>query len=126
MGRKTPPFINCQDMTISAFWTPIRSDLRRRWMKFPERKKAILNARVGKLKSVKTGRMVFHVECAKCHESLPEMDKGFEVDHLIDAGGLKCFEDLPGFVDRLFCEAKHLQIICKDCHKEKTIANRKK
>ncbi len=120
MGKKTLPFINCPEITTSAFWTPIRSDLRRRWMKYPERKKAILNARVGKLRCNNKGLKVYHVKCDECGGLFAEKDKGFEVDHIIDAGSLKCFDDLPGFVERLFCKANHLKILCKSCHKRKT------
>ena len=118
MGKKTPPFINCPDMTTAKFWGYLSSDFRKRWMMFPERKKALINARVGKLRNKKTGHLAFHLECAECKGLFVE--KEVDVDHIIDAGSLKCFDDLPVLVERLFCKAEDLKILCKSCHKKKT------
>lgn len=120
MGKKTPPFINCPSITTSKFWTPIRSDFRKRWMFFPERKKAILNARAGKYQCNNKGVKVFHVMCDECKGLFAEKDKGFDVDHIIDVGGLNCFADLPLYVERLFCKVEDLRVLCKSCHKAKT------
>jgi 5-methylcytosine-specific restriction endonuclease McrA len=43
------------------------------------------------------------------------------VDHVLPAGSLNCADDLPGFVERLFCEQDNLQILCTDCHNAKTL-----
>lgn len=43
-----------------------------------------------------------------------------EVDHIIPAGSLKSYEDLPGFVERMFVGEDKLQVVCKSCHKAKT------
>jgi len=49
------------------------------------------------------------------------MGKEIQVDHVEPCGSLKTFEDLPGFVRRLFCEADGLQVLCKaNCHRRKT------
>lgn len=49
------------------------------------------------------------------------MRKEVEVDHIVPCGTLKCVEDLPGFVTRLFCEADGFQVLCKaNCHSKKT------
>lgn len=42
--------------------------------------------------------------------------KGVNVHHKIDCGSLNSFEDLPGFVKRLFCDSKDLILICNKCH----------
>ena len=36
------------------------------------------------------------------------------------AGTLTCGGDLPGFIERLFCEVDNLQVLCTDCHDIKT------
>lgn len=105
-------------MTTSKFWQQIRSDLRKRWMMFPERKKALVRAEVGKQVNKATGRLATHYRCAECGEAF--VQKGVDVDHIEDCGTLKCFNDLPKFVERLFCKADNLKILCKDCHKKKT------
>jgi hypothetical protein len=36
------------------------------------------------------------------------------------------FQDLDVFIDRLYCEAENLQVLCKECHKVKTNLSVKK
>jgi len=48
------------------------------------------------------------------------MQKETQVDHIVSCGSLRSFEDLPGFTERLLCEASGLQIVCKACHQAKT------
>jgi hypothetical protein len=47
------------------------------------------------------------------------MQKETQVDHIVECGSLRRFEDLPGFTERLFCEKEGLQILCRRCHGEK-------
>jgi hypothetical protein len=54
------------------------------------------------------------------------MDKEVSVDHIIPAGSLRSFSDLPQFVEILFCEADNLQVLCHACHGRKTLNERKK
>jgi len=42
----------------------------------------------------------------------------------VPAGTLTCAQDLPGFVERLFCEVDNLQVLCEACHNIKTQAER--
>ena len=70
------------------------------------------------------GRHQFEYQCAACKGWFKGAD--VDVDHIKPAGSLNKFEDLPGFVERLFCEADNLQVMCKDCHSEKTAKERKK
>lgn len=99
-------------MTESAFWSWIRSALRQKsrwWKPISDVKKAARKAYEGKNK-----RQKYEYQCAKCKEWFP--DKQVEVDHIVPAGSLKSSDDLKGFVERLFCEAEGLQVLCKDCH----------
>ena len=52
------------------------------------------------------------------------MQKEVEIDHIISCGSLKCYDDLPGFVERLFCEADNIRVVCKPCHKAHTKKSR--
>jgi hypothetical protein len=53
------------------------------------------------------------------------------VDHVIPAGSLRSWDDLPIFAERLFCErevdgVKRLQRLCDKCHTKKTKDDREK
>jgi len=48
------------------------------------------------------------------------MEKNVNVDHICPAGSLNSAQDLPGFVERLFCEIDNLQVLCEKCHNVKT------
>ncbi len=63
-------------------------------------------------------RQKFEYQCNECKQWFAE--KNINVDHIIPAGTLKCANDLPGFVERLFCEADNLQVLCSACHDVKT------
>lgn len=99
-------------MTESAFWSWIRSALRQKsrwWKPISDVKKAARRPYNGDNK-----RQKFEYQCAICEDWFP--DKQTEVDHIVPAGSLKSSDDLKGFVERLFCEAEGLRVLCKDCH----------
>jgi len=132
MGRgRTPPYPAHREWTTSRFWSFIRGALRAKFRSWPPKYHAKAFASRAVQDGVyKTGRhagepkYVNYYECAECHQQF--RDKDVEVDHIIPAGSLKCKEDLPAFVDRMFCSAEHLRVVCKPCHKEITAAERKK
>lgn len=35
---------------------------------------------------------------------------------MVPAGSLKEYDDLPGFVERLFTSVDKLRVLCKQCH----------
>lgn len=103
-------------MTESAFWSFIRSALRQKsrwWKPISLAKAKAKRTYKGPLK-----RQKFEYQCNECKLWFP--DKHVNVDHIIPAGSLNCAEDLPGFVERLFCEVEHLQVLCSECHNIKT------
>lgn len=71
---------------------------------------------------IKKGTKRFEYQCAKCNKYWPNSQ--VEVDHIKPAGSLKEYDDLPGFVERLFCEPSNLQVLCKSCHLKKTNAEK--
>lgn len=107
---------NAGTMTESGFWSFIRSALRQksRWWK------PILLCKQAARKPYKgpNKRQKYEYQCAICKKWFP--DKKVNVDHIIPAGSLNCAADLPGFVERLFCEKEHLQVLCNSCHDRKT------
>lgn len=112
---------NSGTMTEAAFWGGIRSALRQksRWWK-PIAEAKLLARR--KYKGPNK-RMKWEYKCAKCKKY--HRADGINVDHIHPAGTLKKADDLPGFVERLFCEVKGLQILCTNCHDIKTNLERK-
>jgi hypothetical protein len=108
-------------MTESGFWGGIRSALRQKsrwWKPIAEAKKLARRPYKGNNK-----RQKWEYLCSKCKKW--HMGKNTNVDHIIPAGSLKCANDLPGFVERLFCEVKGLQVMCTTCHDAKTLKERK-
>lgn len=60
-----------------------------------------------------------HFKCNSCGEFFK--DKEIDVDHMDpvvnpDTGWI----DYNDFIERLFCQADRLQVLCKPCHKAKT------
>jgi hypothetical protein len=108
-------------MSKSAFFNMIRSGLRQKsrwWKPIAECKKAARRPYKGPNK-----RMKWEFLCANC--GLYHPDKNTVVDHIIPAGQLNSFEDLPEFCRKLFCEIEGLQCLCKACHQLKTNEERK-
>jgi len=109
---KTPKTRNSNTMTESAFWSFIRSGLRQKsryWKPITECKQKSRRKYNGLNK-----RQKFEYQCNQCKNWFAE--KNINVDHIIPAGSLNCAQDLPGFVERLFCEVDNLQCLCKNCH----------
>jgi 5-methylcytosine-specific restriction endonuclease McrA len=107
---------NSGTMTESAFWSFIRSALRQKsrwWKPIAECKQAARRPYKGPNK-----RLKYEYQCNVCKNYFP--DKQVNVDHVIPAGQLNSYEDLPEFVRKLFCEADNLQVLCKKCHDAKT------
>lgn len=112
----TPKTRNAGTMTESAFWGFIRSSLRQKsrwWKPIAEAKAKAKRKYKGPNK-----RQKFEYLCNVCKEWFA--DKEINVDHIIPAGTLRSAQDLPGFVERLFCEVDNLQVLCQGCHDIKT------
>ena len=112
---------NAGTMTESSFWGFIRSALRQksRWWK------PILLCKQKAKRAYKgpNKRQKFEYQCNICKSWYP--DKKINIDHIVPAGTLRCANDLPGFVERLFCEQDNLQCICTTCHDKKTKNDKK-
>lgn len=120
--KKRPPKIlkpkprNAGTMTESAFWSFIRSSLRQRsrfWKPILLAKEKAKRQYEGSNKKQK-----YEYQCNACKKWYAA--KSVQVDHIIPAGNLQSAKDLPGFVERLFCEVDNLQVLCTDCHDAKT------
>jgi 5-methylcytosine-specific restriction endonuclease McrA len=112
---------NSGTMTESQFWSMIRSALRQKsrfWKPIAQCKQNARRKYNGTNK-----RQKFEYQCNICKEYFP--DKHINVDHIQPAGALNCSQDLPGFVERLFCGIENLQVLCESCHNDKTKEEKK-
>lgn len=110
-------------LTEAGHWSRIRSVLRRSFMRGWRPGSACLQESKRDY-SGSNKRQKFEYECSQCKKCHPR--KEVQIDHVVEAGSLRCADDLPGFVERLFCEVDGLQVLCKKCHKVKTDASRSK
>lgn len=93
---------------ISRWWKPLQMAL----------KASSTTAYVGRRKQVA-------YLCASCNRL--HSRKNVEVNHIIPAGSLKTYEDLPAFCRRLFVEdISQLEVLCKECHLEVTKKQKEK
>lgn len=117
---RVPKTRNAGTMTESAFWSFIRSALRQKsrwWKPITECKQKARRPYKGPNK-----RQKYEYQCNQCKNWFPE--KKINVDHIVQAGSLNSAADLPGFVERLFCEQEGLQVLCEVCHDKKTKAEK--
>jgi len=112
------PRTRCSDTkTEAAFFSWIRSALRKLSIRWKPRNDARIRAR--RPYKGRNKRLRWEYQCAQCLKWFP--DKEVQVDHIIECGTLKKWEDLPGFASRLFCEIGGFQVLCKKrCHQSKT------
>ena len=118
---KVPRTRNNNTLTEAAFWGFIRSTLRnasRWWKPIAQCKAHSERAYKGTKKLQK-----WEYQCNHCKDWF--MEKEIQVDHIIECGTLTCSEDVPGFIERLFCEKEGFQTLCKPCHQIKTNLARK-
>lgn len=108
MGRKVERTRNGGTWTEARYFGFIRSALRSAFQKWGPKHEAKKQAKVAYNTYV----------CAHCTKWYAS--KEIEVDHIEPAGSLKTYSDLPGFVERMFCEAEGFQVLCKTCHQVKT------
>ena len=120
--EKPPKTRNSGTMTESAFWSFIRSKMRqasRWWKPIQECKQAAKRPYKGP-----NTRQKFEYLCSECGLYYPE--KFVSIDHIIPCGSLTKADDLPGFVERLFCSSEHLRCVCDPCHQIITNEHREK
>ena len=105
---------NAGTMTESQFWLFLKVLLRERSRYW---KPIALCRKLAKRKRVVSGKKcIYDYKCARCLNYFP-IDQ-IEVHHIVPVGRLSCAEELPGYVERLFCEVEGLQVLCLECHKK--------
>jgi 5-methylcytosine-specific restriction endonuclease McrA len=110
---------NGGEWTEARFRSFVTSALRAASRRWPPKYKALKEAFAGRKVNAKTGKMAMHYECAECSKHFVATD--VQVDHIkpvVDPK--KGFTTWDNFIERMFCEMKNLQVLCKPCHKIKT------
>ena len=105
--------------TESQFWSFIREGLREKHQRWKPRSEAIKLA----TRRHKTDKRRVEVRCALCKKWWGRRE--VHADHTTPVGSLKTYDDLPGFVERLFCEVEGYRVLCKGCHKNVTDQQRR-
>ena len=121
MGRRGKQSEVVPELTESQYWSAIRSALRS-GMRFYKPKLNALN----KAKRPYEGenkKQKWCYECASCGDCFKATD--VQVDHTQPAGSLLSYQDLPQFVERLYCSEDGLQVLCSECHRKKSNEERK-
>ena len=123
-GRtKTPPYPNYPLWSQARFFSFLRSALRGAYNRYPVKFDVLKAARRDYQGTDKRTKWQF--KCAGCGEWF--LASQVSVDHIVPAGSLNTFADLPGFCERLFCGQEGLQVLCSAvCHKNKTALERSK
>lgn len=114
---------NDGEWTAARFRSFVTGALRTASRRWPPKYKALKKASLGKATNKKTGKQAAHYECAACKDSFIAAD--VQVDHkepVVEPS--KGFISWDVYVERIFCEASNLQVLCKPCHKEKTAAEK--
>jgi 5-methylcytosine-specific restriction endonuclease McrA len=104
--------------TEARYFQFIRTALRSAFARYPVR----FHAKKQAERTVTGKRHRYEYKCAGCKKWFKSNE--VQVDHIEPCGSLRTYKDLPKFVERLFCEADGLQILCKSCHHTKTQAER--
>lgn len=113
---RTPPFESYPSWSTAKFWGFLRSGLRSTYNKWPAKwdvLKAAKRPYKGQGKQQK-----WEYQCAECRKWHKQKD--VSVDHIVPAGALSSFDDIAGFVQRLFVGPEGLQVLCAGCHTAKT------
>lgn len=123
--QKTPRTRNANTMTEAEYWNAIRGTLRQRFSRWKPAADAMKAARRPRTEASGEGNHKFEYLCAICFGWFRADE--VQADHIEPAGALNRLEDLPDFVRRLTAEdPAAFQCVCKECHMEKTRADRER
>ena len=105
--------------TEARYRSFVTSTLRAGSRKWPPKYETLNAAKTEKKINKATKRLAQHYLCAMCEQEYTQKD--VQVDHIkpvVDPK--KGFVSWDTYIDRMFCEGKNLQVLCKICHSEKT------
>lgn len=116
--KSTERLRNGGKMTEAEFFSKIRSSLRRGFMFWHPMMLALKKA--SRPSQSNNKRLKTEYQCENCKKWFKRDD--VHIDHRIECGSLKTYDDIVPFIKRLTVEDPDMfQILCKNkCHKEKT------
>lgn len=101
----------------------VKSALRAASRRWPPKFETLNDSYVDRRTNVKTGRPAKHFQCNTCKLLYPASE--VQVDHIEPI-----IDPTTGFIswdlviERMFCEKDNLQVLCIECHKIKTNAEK--
>jgi 5-methylcytosine-specific restriction endonuclease McrA len=105
--------------TEARFNSFVKSALRAASRRWPPKYECLNLACTGQKINRKTGRLAKHYKCNACNGEFPAKD--VQVDHISPiinpSVGFTSWDEV---INNLFCERENLQVLCRDCHSEKT------
>ena len=113
---------NGGEWTQARFNAFVKSSLRGASRRWPPKYQCLNEAFVRKDINPKSGRLAKLYKCNLCTGLFAAAD--VQVDHIdpiIPATGFTTWDDV---INRMFCEADNLQVVCVTCHKSKTAEER--
>ena len=94
------------------------SVLRQGTKRYPPKYETLNEAKTEKRINPASKRLAQFYLCAGCAEEFPA--KEVSVDHRIPVVGPEGFIDWNNYIEKMYCEAENLQVLCTACHHEKT------
>jgi 5-methylcytosine-specific restriction endonuclease McrA len=114
---------------MSEGWSEVRlrnfiiSALRSATRRYPPKYLSLQDACIGKKINPKTKRLCKFYKCNACKKAFPTSE--VQVDHIEPVVGPEGFIDWNTYVNRMFCPKENFQVVCKPCHKKKTLKETK-
>lgn len=118
--RGVPLTRNSETMTEAQFFSMIRSHARRLSIKWRPRNDILKENRRPYIGPSKIRKWEY--SCSMCNYWFNKTD--IEVDHIVECGSIRSFEDIGPFYERLLIEKDGYVVLCKSCHLVKTLANK--
>ena len=118
MPRKVERTRNGGTMTEAAYWGRLRSHLRNAF-KFDWQPSKRVKEKFTRPYQGTDRRRKKETQCQCCMQWLKPSD--VQMHHTVEAGSLRCDEDVVPFITRLYCEDETVYIpLCKECHNKET------
>lgn len=115
MSEKTR---NNNEWTEARFVSFIKSALRSASQRWPPRYRVLHAAFVGKRTNPASGRLASFYKCNTCLQEY--VVKDVQVNHIVPVVPTTGFISWDDTINRLFCEADGLEVLCIPCHKKIT------